>query len=498
MDAPTSKLSTLKLVVEREGRATGDIRRLTLGEGELSYERVVALVRSLFPDAAALKYIDEDGDRVTIASQLDFESAIRSPVMTNCLRLIVELSAGPAGPAAPAAAPADTASAPGQRPHAPIDWSQVGPFFEQIAQFARGSMQSCAQNMHAYAQQMQARFAPQQMPPVPGAMPPPPPPTGSFPHTGVSCDGCHCNPIVGMRFKCCCCPNYDLCSTCMAKPGIHDATHAFAQIPFPVPPRCAAKICRRTLKGRPPFGPCHFRHHGFGARGPHPFWAWLHQQMGMAPYSAEFLQDVTLEDGTVIEVGKPFTKIWRVRNNGNVAWPADCMLRFTSGDRMGAPDTVPLSGVAPGAVADLVVEITATEPRRNVGFWQLSTQDGRLFGPRLWVDVTAVAASEAAQASPPPPPPPAPAAEEPSAPPASEPPQPAPEQQQQQQQPPQPDQQQPSVTASAIAFEATAEEQKMLETLRGMGFTDTSLCLGLIRMNRGNLEAVLYALLGAR
>jgi len=210
--------------------------------------------------------------------------------------------------------------------------------------------------------------------------------------------------------------------------------------------------------------------------------------MGMAPYSAEFLQDVTLEDGTVIEIGKPFTKVWRVRNNGDVAWPADCTLRFTCGDRMSAPDTVPLASVAPGAVADLVVEVTATEPRRNVGFWQLSTQDGRLFGPRMWIDVTAVAPSDATQA--PPPPPPAPAAEEPSAP-------PPPEQQLQPSQPA-PEQQQPLPTASAIAFEATADEQKMLETLRGMGFTDTSLCLGLIRMNHGNLEAVLYALLGAR
>lgn len=491
----TSKTTTLKLVVENQGQATGDIRRLTLGEGEMTYERVVALVKSLFPEPAALKYIDEDGDRVTVASQPDLETALRNPAMASCLRLIVELAPAPAQ-AAPTPAQAAPAPAPAPAAAQMPDWAQLGPWFAQMGQFARDAMQAGAQNMQSwFAQQQQAGAT--AMPP-----PPPPPPTGAFPHNGVTCDGCHCMPIVGVRFKCCRCPDYDLCSACMAKPGIHDATHAFAQIPFPVPPHFAARICRRTLKGRPPFAPC--RHHGHpagGAAGSHPFWAWLQQQMGAGQYSAEFMQDVTLEDGTSIELGKAFTKVWRMRNNGSVAWPADCVLRFTGGDRMGAPDTVPLASVAPGAAADLVVEITATEPRRNVGFWQLSTRDGRLFGPRLWVDVTAAAQAQEAPApapapvpasvpapapapmtteAPVPAPAPAPATEVPSAPPAPV----APEQ--------------PSVTASAIAFEATPAEQKMLETLRGMGFTDTSLNLGLIRMNRGNLEAVLYALLGAR
>ncbi|KAM8909166.1 sequestosome-1 [Spinachia spinachia] len=61
--------------------------------------------------------------------------------------------------------------------------------------------------------------------------PPPPPPPPGAPRTGphhmtppplhsdVTCDGCE-GPVVGTRFKCSVCPNYDLCSSCQAQ-GTH-------------------------------------------------------------------------------------------------------------------------------------------------------------------------------------------------------------------------------------------------------------------------------------
>lgn len=58
-------------------------------------------------------------------------------------------------------------------------------------------------------------FAPP--PPPPGAphlAPPLAPPPAL--HPNVTCDGCE-GPVVGTRFKCSVCPNYDLCSSCQAQ-----------------------------------------------------------------------------------------------------------------------------------------------------------------------------------------------------------------------------------------------------------------------------------------
>ncbi|XP_034722371.1 sequestosome-1-like [Etheostoma cragini] len=75
-------------------------------------------------------------------------------------------------------------------------------------------------------------------PPPPGSpmgpslhtAPPPhmaPPPV----HSDVTCDGCD-GPVVGTRFKCSVCPNYDLCSSCQAR-GTH-TEHALLPIWHPL------------------------------------------------------------------------------------------------------------------------------------------------------------------------------------------------------------------------------------------------------------------------
>ena len=48
-------------------------------------------------------------------------------------------------------------------------------------------------------------------------------------HVYVSCDGCNQDPVVGLRWRCLNCANYDLCTACYMT-DIHDTTHRFERI----------------------------------------------------------------------------------------------------------------------------------------------------------------------------------------------------------------------------------------------------------------------------
>ncbi|XP_069619703.1 sequestosome-1 [Ranitomeya imitator] len=82
-------------------------------------------------------------------------------------------------------------------------------------------------------------------------------------HPNVTCDGCE-GPVVGNRYKCLTCPDYDLCSTCEGK-GVHKE-HNMIMFPTPMPfPH--GRWMRRMRHGGPPFPWMHGW--GFPGRG-HP------------------------------------------------------------------------------------------------------------------------------------------------------------------------------------------------------------------------------------
>lgn len=82
-------------------------------------------------------------------------------------------------------------------------------------------------------------------------------------HLGVQCDGCGAHPILGVRYKCLDCPDFDLCAACEsrshfgANAGGHRATHNMIRMQHP---------------GRQPHGRHHHGHH----RGGPWFGGWRH------------------------------------------------------------------------------------------------------------------------------------------------------------------------------------------------------------------------------
>lgn len=108
--------------------------------------------------------------------------------------------------------------------------------------------------------------------------------------------------------------------------------------------------------------------------------------------------DVTIPDDTRMQPDQSFTKTWRLQNVGACTWDESYDLVWFSGERMGAPQSVPLRGrVRPGDVVDLSVDMVAPAvPGAYQSNWKLRNSAGVLFGigPRgdasFWVRIIVV------------------------------------------------------------------------------------------------------------
>jgi len=195
-------------------------------------------------------------------------------------------------------------------------------------------------------------------------------------HAGVVCDACQ-NGIVGIRYKCSNCSDYDLCEGCEKKAAsVHDPTHVFLKILRP-----------QGSGGR---GCPYMRPHGWGHRmgrcggGQH-----------QGKHLARFVADVTYEDGTVVPANQPFVKIWRVRNEGNTAWPENTHLGFVGGDKLSNVESVAVAPISASEELDIAVDMVAPpKPGRYVSYWRLVQPDGSKFGQRVWVDIIVPADKE--------------------------------------------------------------------------------------------------------
>ncbi len=103
---------------------------------------------------------------------------------------------------------------------------------------------------------------------------------------------------------------------------------------------------------------------------------------------ADFVTDVTIPDGTVLDAGESFTKTWRLRNSGTCSWTSSYAVVFNSGDAMSGPASQALSGnVNPGQTVDISVNLKApSAPGNYKGYWRLRNASGVLFAT-FYVDI---------------------------------------------------------------------------------------------------------------
>jgi transcriptional regulator with XRE-family HTH domain len=99
----------------------------------------------------------------------------------------------------------------------------------------------------------------------------------------------------------------------------------------------------------------------------------------------EFVRDMTIGDGLFVATNETFTKVWRIRNVGSVAW-VDRTLRRAgpSTPRFGpsSPVEVPIPPTDIGRTVDLQVGMRAPAlPGDCIAFFYMAHPDGRLCFP---------------------------------------------------------------------------------------------------------------------
>lgn len=105
-------------------------------------------------------------------------------------------------------------------------------------------------------------------------------------------------------------------------------------------------------------------------------------------YNSIFVSDITIPDGTEVQVGNTFTKTWRIKNNGCQPWPAGTTLIFVSGNQMAGPASVAVPETAVNGTQDISVNLKAPSPAGDFqGNWQLRTPTGVQFGDKIYVKI---------------------------------------------------------------------------------------------------------------
>ncbi|XP_006647446.1 protein JOKA2 [Oryza brachyantha] len=186
-------------------------------------------------------------------------------------------------------------------------------------------------------------------------------------HRWIQCDGCGVQPIPGPRYKSKTKEDYDLCGACFHRMG-NEVEYTRIDKPL-LPQRLVgdSTLCRK-----------------------------IHSRAAMKSkrekLESRFILDVTVLDGTLMAPSTPFTKIWRMHNNGSITWPLGTQLIWVGGDQFALQTSVPLeipvNGFPVDQEIDVAVDFVAPgRPGRYISYWRLASPSGQKFGQRVWVHI---------------------------------------------------------------------------------------------------------------
>ena len=179
-------------------------------------------------------------------------------------------------------------------------------------------------------------------------------------HPNVSCNRCGTFPIIGARFKCSVCADYDFCQAC-EKSAYHE--HPFIKIcsPEQAPKTIFCAVDESKPKACKPKN---------------------RQCEPTTRLLCRFVRDVVGNEGDVHSSGEVFVKSWRLRNDGLTQWPRGCKLAFTNGDFEG--DSAVLPCLKPGEERDVAVTCRSPDKDgRYNSYWRAVDPTGNRFGQRL-------------------------------------------------------------------------------------------------------------------
>ncbi len=109
---------------------------------------------------------------------------------------------------------------------------------------------------------------------------------------------------------------------------------------------------------------------------------------GPCANNLEFIQDVTIPDGTSISFGASIDKQWLVNNNGTCNWDSTYRLKWVGGDPLGAAQEQVLYPARAGTQTTLRITFTApTAEGTYESSWQAYGPDGIAFGDPIFMKI---------------------------------------------------------------------------------------------------------------